>query len=99
MISYKCADRAEDADDMEIKLRGVQEQLVAAQTNIETVQSEAATLKSSLENRIAELQQQLETERQAVAMQKGGDKAEEAHNNASNRSLVFGTLAKRTKMR
>ena len=81
MMSYKDAlSRAEDADDMEFQLKGVQEQLVAAQASIETVQSDAATLKSSLESRIAALQQQLEAERQAVATQKErGDQAEAAH--------------------
>lgn len=81
MISYKDAlSRAEDADDMEIKLKEVQEQLAAAQTSIETVQADAAAAKASLESRIAELQQQLEAERQAVAIQsERGDKAEAAH--------------------
>ena len=81
MMSYKDAlSRAEDADDMELQLKGVQEELVAAQLSIETVQSDAATLKSSLESQIATLQQQLEAERQAVSTQKErGDKAEAAY--------------------
>jgi chromosome segregation protein len=81
MMSYKDAlSRAEDADDVEHRMKEVQEQLVAAKASIETVQADAATLKSSMESQLAALQQQLDTERQAVAAQKErGDKAEAAH--------------------
>jgi len=81
MMNYRDAlSRAEDADDMEIQLRGNQEELVAAKASIETMQSETAKLKADLESQIASLQQQLETERQTVATQKErGDKAEAAH--------------------
>ena len=38
----KALDRAEDADDMEIQLKGVQTELATATTTIETVQADAA---------------------------------------------------------
>ena len=81
MMNYRDAlSRAEDADDMEIQLRGIQEELVSAKAGIETMQSETAKLKADLEGQIASLQQQLETERQTVVAQKErGDKAEAAH--------------------
>ncbi|MEJ7590511.1 MAG: hypothetical protein WKF77_03120 [Planctomycetaceae bacterium] len=81
MMPYaKALSRAEDADDMEIQLKGVQAELVTAKTTIETVQADSAKLKSELESQIAALTQQLETERQnVVAQTERGDKAEAAH--------------------
>lgn len=81
MMPYtKALSRAEDADDMEIQLSGVQAELATAKTSIETVQADAAKLKAELENQIAALTQQLESERQTVADQtERGDKAEAAH--------------------
>ena len=68
MMPYTAAlSRAEDADDMEIQLRGVHEELATVKTNIDTIQADAAQLKTELESRIAVLTQQLESERQAVA--------------------------------
>ena len=81
MMPYMDAlSRAEDADDMEIQLKGVQVQLETANASIATVQSDAAKLKAELESQIAALKQQLESELQAVASQKErGNKAEAAH--------------------
>ena len=81
MMSYtKALSRAEDADGMEIQLRGVQAELATVKTNIETIQADAAQLKTELVSQIAALTQQLESERQTVAAQKDrGDKAEAAH--------------------
>ena len=81
MMPYtEALSRAEDADDMEIQLKGVQAELATATTNIETVQADAAKLKTELESQIAALTQQLESERQTVATQKErADKAEAAH--------------------
>ena len=81
MMPYtKALSRAEDADDMEIQLKGVQAELVTAKTTIETVQADAATHKTELESQIAALTQQLEAERQnVVAQTERGDKAEAAH--------------------
>jgi hypothetical protein len=81
MMNYRDAlSRAEDADDMEIQLRGIQAELVSAKAGIETMQSDTAKLKADLESQIASLQQQLEAERQTVVAQKErGDKAEAAH--------------------
>jgi chromosome segregation ATPase len=81
MVPYaKALSRAEDADDMEIQLKGVQAELATAITNIETVHAEASKLKIDMESQIAALTQQLESERQIVAAQKErGDKAEAAH--------------------
>ena len=81
MIPYSDAlSRAEDADDMEIQLKGVQGELAAAQAQIETIQADTAKLKTELESQIAALKQQLESEQQVVVAQKErGDKAEAAH--------------------
>ena len=81
MMPYMDAlSRAEDADDMEIVFKGVQEELTSAKANIETIQADAAKLKTELESQIAELKLQLENENTAVAAQKErGDKAEGAH--------------------
>ena len=84
MIPYQDAlSRAEDADDMEIKLKEVQTQFDTAKAEIETTNADAAKLKTELESQVAELNKKLETERQAVAAQKDrGDKAEAAHKQA-----------------
>lgn len=81
MLPYsKALSRAEDADDMEIQLKGVQAELATAKTTIETVQADATKQKSELESQIAALTQQLEAERQnVVAQTERGDKAEAAH--------------------
>jgi len=81
MMPYMDAlSRAEDADDMEIVLKGVQAELTLAKSNIETIQADAAKLRTELEGQIAELKMQLENEKTAVAAQKErGDKAEAAH--------------------
>lgn len=81
MIPYtEALSRAEDADDMEIQLQGAQTELATAKTNIEIVQTDAAKLKTELESQIAALTQQLESERQTVAVQKErADKAEASH--------------------
>ena len=81
MMPYsKALSRAEDADDMEIQLKGVQAELATAKTSIETVQADAAKLKADMESQIAALTQQLESERQIVVAQtERGDKAEAAH--------------------
>ena len=81
MMPYMDAlSRAEDADDMEIQLKGVQEELTAAKTNIEAIQTDAAKLKTEFETQIAELKNQLAAEQAVVASQKErGDKAEAAH--------------------
>jgi colicin import membrane protein len=81
MMPYMDAlSRAEDADDMEIVLKGVRAELTSAKTDIETLQADAAKLKTELESQIAELKMQLESEKSAVAAQKErGDKAEAAH--------------------
>lgn len=81
MMPYdKALSRAEDADDMEIQLGNVQAELAKAKASIETVQTDAAKLKSDMESQIAALTKQLESERQAVVAQKErGDRAEAAH--------------------
>ena len=84
MVPYmEALSRAEDADDMEIKLKGVQQQFEAASAESEAIKAETAKLKAEMETQIAELKQQLDAERQAVAAQKDrGDKAEAAHKQA-----------------
>lgn len=81
MMPYMDAlSRAEDADDMEIQLRGVNEELTAAKSSIEAIQADTAKLKSELETQIAELKKQLTDEQATVAAQKErGDRAEVAH--------------------
>lgn len=98
MMPYMDAlSRAEDADDMEIVLRGVQEELTTAKTNIETIQADAAKLKTDLESQIAELQKQLEAEKTAVAAQKErGDKAEAAHKQSVEQIATLRDSAKKS---
>ncbi|MDA1230314.1 MAG: hypothetical protein O2856_06030 [Planctomycetota bacterium] len=81
MMPYMDAlSRAEDADDMEIQLRGVNEELTAARLSIEAIQADTAKLKSELETQNAELKKQLADEQATVAAQKErGDKAEAAY--------------------
>lgn len=80
MVPYWTAlGRAEDADDLEIKLKGVETELVAANAATESANAAAATQKAEFEARIAELTKQLDSERQIVASEKSrADKAEAA---------------------
>ncbi len=78
MIPYREAlSRAEDADDMEITLRGVRKELSAAQ-------STAAEEKDALNSELVALRKQLEDQIAATAVQKDrADKAEVAHRAAT----------------
>lgn len=78
MIPYREAlSRAEDADDMEIELRGVREELAAAQ-------EAAAAEKSALDAELASLRKQLEEQVAATAAEKTrADSAEAAHKEAA----------------
>lgn len=89
--------RAEDADDMEIVLSGVQEELTSANSNIETIQADAAKLKTELESQIAELKMQLENEKTAVAaLKERGDKAEAAHKQSVDQIATLRDGAKKS---
>ena len=81
MLPYaKALSRAEDADDMEIVLRGVREELVAANAALEAAKVEAAAVQTALEAQVAELTKQLESEKQqAVAQADRAESAEAAH--------------------
>lgn len=78
MIPYRQAlSRAEDADDMEIALRGAQEELAS-------VQEAATAAQEDLKAQLAALQQQLEQQVAATASEKArADKAEAAHQAAA----------------
>lgn len=81
MLPYsKALSRAEDADDLEIKLRGVETELASAHEATEAAKAEAAAVKTTLESQIAELTRQLEVEKQnAQAQSERADNAEAAH--------------------
>ncbi len=98
MMPYaKALSRAEDADDMEIQLKGVQAELATATSTIETVQADSAKLKSELESQIAALTQQLESERQnVVAQTERGDKAEAAHKQCIEQIAALRDAGKKT---
>lgn len=75
--------RAEDADDLEIKLHAVEDELTAAQTELQETRSAAASVQAMLEQQIAELRNQLEAEKQSVAAQKArAEKAESEQKSA-----------------
>jgi chromosome segregation ATPase len=76
--------RAEDADDMEIKLRDVQAELQSTSAALAETKAASEKLKAEFEAQLAELKQQLADERQQVASQKErGDKAEAALTSAN----------------
>lgn len=81
MMPYaEALSRAEDADDMEITLRGVREELTASVLNAEAAKAETAAVRAELEAQIAELRQQLDAGKQDLAAQtERADKAEAAH--------------------
>ena len=77
MPYHAALSRAEDADDMEIALRGVREELTVAQTA-------AAEHKEALDAELAGLRKQLEEQVAATAAQTArADKAEAAHTAAT----------------
>lgn len=81
MMPYKDAlSRAEDADDMEPVLKQAQADLTAAKAEIEAVKTEAANVKAAMEAQVAELNKQLEGEKQKLAAETTrAEKAETAH--------------------
>jgi len=81
MVPYMTAlSRAEDADDMEIKLKSTRGELNSVRVAAESTKSEADAATAALEVQIAELQKQLDAEKQNVARQtERADTAEAAH--------------------
>ena len=81
MVPYMTAlSRAEDADDMEIKLKSTREELNSGRVAAESTKSEADAAKAAMEAQIAELQKQLDAEKQNVVSQtERADTAEAAH--------------------
>lgn len=83
MVPYWTAlGRAEDADDLEIRLKGVETELVAAN-------AAAATQQAEFEARIAELTKQLDSERQIVAAEKSRADIAETKLAASEKTIVM----------
>ena len=81
MVPYMTAlSRAEDADDLEIVLKRTREELSAAKAASETEKAEADASRTAIEAQIAELQKQLDVEKQLTASQRErADNAEAAH--------------------
>ena len=81
MVPYMTAlSRAEDADDLEIVLKNTREELLAAKTASEAAKAEADASRTAMEAQIAELQKQLDVERQLTTSQRErADNAEVAH--------------------
>lgn len=80
MVPYWTAlGRAEDADDLEIRVKGVESELAAANAAIESARAAAATQKAEYEAIIADLTKQRDSERQIAAAEKSrADNAEAA---------------------
>lgn len=89
--------RAEDADDMEIRLRRVETELATANAESLALQQAAERQRADLESQLAELKQQLSTEKELVAGQKKLlEESEAARSQAVAQLAAMTTAAKQT---
>ena len=87
--------RAEDADDLEIRLRTVETEMAGTQAESRALQQAAESQRAELESQLAELKQQLSAERELVAGQKKRlEDSEAARSQAAEQIVVLTTAGK-----